>query len=140
MRQQSKTTAQTVLLILSDTGYCSSAAEMGRLLRIEPKNIHRYLQPSGSQWRIAPRIETLAQWCWAITQTTGLSLRVLIDSSGEVDIEVSGYDAHGKAIQTTLHNTSYREHDQYPLQHWQAEWAEFLEHFSEYYVEKSTSS
>jgi hypothetical protein len=138
MRQNSKSPAATILCILQATGYAESGAEMGRLLRIAPKNVHRYLQPETGRWRISPRLETLAQWCWALSQTTGLSLRIIIDSSGELDIEASGYAADGSPVPLTTHNTSYREWDQIPLQSWSQDWREFLTRFRAYYVDRST--
>ena len=137
MPRSSRSPASSLLRILQDTGYVSNGAEMGRLLRIEAKNIHRYLQPEGARWRISPKLETLAQWCWALSQSTGLSLRLLIDSSGELDIEVSGYSAAGNPLSTQLYNTNYRRCDAAPLASWGVEWAEFLERFQRYYVERS---
>lgn len=136
MRRSSRSPAATILHILQSTGYASNGAEMGRLLRIEPKNVHRYLQPEGARWRIVPKLETLAQWCWALSQSTGLSLRLLIDSSGELDIEVSGYTASGEPLTPQTHNTAYREHDTTPLASWGRDWIEFLARFREYYVER----
>ncbi len=136
MRRNSRSPAVTILSILQSTGYVSNGAEMGRLLRIEPKNVHRYLQPEGARWRIVPKLETLAQWCWALSQSTGLSLRLLIDSSGELDIEVSGYTASGEPVTPRSYNTAYREQDAAPLASWGRDWSEFLARFREYYVEK----
>jgi hypothetical protein len=128
--------ARALHQLLVETGYATTAADTARLLRIDPKNISAYLAAPGSRGRrVRPRIDTLAQWCWVISQTTGLELQVVADGSGEVYYEVSGYGAAGQPIVSKRLLTNYRETDASPLPSWVTEWDTFIRQYATFYVE-----
>jgi hypothetical protein len=120
--------------ILQDHGYVKTQSDLSKILRIGDKNVSRYLLPPGHKHRISPRIDTLAGWCWAISQTTGLGLRLVIDSSAEVSIGVSGYKSNGEPVEDQVIHTSYRETDMVPLQSWVEEWLKFLKKYKSFYT------
>lgn len=128
-----KTAAQVLWSILQDHGYANSQNDLGRMLRISEKNTYKYLLPEDHKNRISPRIDTIAHWCWAISQTTGLTIRVVIDSSAELSLEVSGYDVNGRAVEEQVICTSYREVDLLPLQSWSKDWFKFLKKYKHFY-------
>ena len=129
-----ETAARALWSILRDHGYAKCQNDLGKMLRISEKNVYKYLLPEDHRNRISPRIDTIAHWCWAVSQTTGLTLRMVVDSSAEVSLEVSGYDASGEAIEEQVVHTSYREVDLLPLQSWSTEWFKFLKKYKSFYT------
>jgi hypothetical protein len=128
------TAARALWVILRDHGYARCQNDLGKILRISEKNAYKYLLPEGHKNRISPRIDTIAHWCWAVSQTTGLTLRLVVDSSAEVSLEVSGYNASGEAVEEQVIVTSYREVDLLPLQSWSSEWFKFLKRYKSFYT------
>lgn len=120
--------------MLNRHGYTKTQAELAQVLRICDKNVSRYLLPVGHRHRISPRLDTIAGWCWFISQTTGLSLRIVVDSSAEVVIEASGYSAQGEPIEEESVLTSYREVDASPAKSWAEEWTKFLKRYKSFYT------
>lgn len=136
MARGSKTAAQALCDVLHSAGYIRTNADFARLLKINPTNISAYLASPGQEGRrVSPRIDTLAQWCWAISQSTGLDIRIVLDSSGELLFQVRGHNRAGEPIEEASITTCYREVDQMPLLSWGKEWSTFLETYEKFYVE-----
>lgn len=140
MARGSRTAAQALCDVLHATGYIRTNADFARLLKINPTNISAYLaDPGQGGRRVSPRIDTLAQWCWAISQGTALDIRIVIDSSGELLFQVKGHAKGGEPIEEISMTTCYREIDQMPLLSWGKEWTEFLDTYEKFYVERNKS-
>lgn len=141
MARGSDTATRVLWGALERHGYVQSIADFARVLRVDPKNASAYLAPRGERRRrIKPRLDTISQWCWAISQTTSLSVGFSCDPSGEIVIEISGFHADGTPIPVERKVTNYREIDQAPLRQWEREWGKFLEDHTSFYVESRKSN
>jgi predicted transcriptional regulator len=135
MARGSETAARVLCQILRENGYIKTNADFARLLKINPTNISAYLAQPEKSRRISPRIDTIAQWCWAISQQTALDIQVVIDSSAELLFKASGHNADGLPIEEETRTTNYRELDQMPLHSWGREWNQFLQTYDRFLVE-----
>lgn len=135
MARGSETAARALCQILRENGYIVRNADFARLLKINPTNISAYLAQPEKNRRISPRIDTIAQWCWAISQQTALDIQLVIDSSAELLFRVSGHNAEGHPVEEQSHTTNYREIDQMPLHSWGLEWNQFLKTYDRFLVE-----
>jgi len=132
---QKLTPMQALYDLMIRHGYVRTKADFASALRINGGNIYAYLgnpEPREGKpedlamgrntTRISASPEILHGWCWAITNTTEMTVAIGLGSDGNILIEASGKDAQGRKIPRVTYVTTYGEFDFRPPSHWGDEW------------------
>jgi hypothetical protein len=111
------------LLVLH--GYVDNQTQFTDLLRIGKTNVSSYMASKDKPYRVSPRLDTLALWCWVISTHTNIRLQMIVDGATlDLSVEVTGYSKDGKPIDRAVIPTNFSSTFKCPVPSWHGEWVE----------------
>lgn len=112
-----QTPMQTLYEVLLSRGLVENRSQLASMLRVNLRNLYHYLEPSGSNTRIGPALDTLVCWSRVLSRETGLPLGWQISPSGRMVLLVAG-----EPVETTWH-----QDDAHPPSKWAEDWRRWNE-------------